>query len=49
MLREAIWQTRPNTNEFRVATPLSHSFITAMSVELEKVFPIDMQNLATAC
>ena len=48
-LRQATWETCQSPGQICITASLSHSLITAISVELEKVIVFHMPNLGTAC
>ena len=49
ILGQETWQMWPRTVEICMRASLSYSFITAKSLELEKVSHFDMGNLLCAC
>ena len=49
ILRQATWETYPSPGQICITASLSHSLITAISIELEKVIVFHMPNLGTAC
>ena len=48
-LRQATWETCQSPGQICITASLSHSLITAISIELEKVIVFHMPNLGTAC